>query len=228
MNKMVFFFFLSLVINIAAFGQNTRKVGDFSALYTSGDVRVELIKANEAKVEFTMIKGKETDLITEVNAGELKVKIKNNSWGKNGAKAEVKVYYNVLEEINASAGSSISSKTKVNGRNMEVICSSGARITVEIDAEKAKVVSTSGSKISLTGAISEDGAFDVSSGGNIDASNLTVKNVSAKASSGGRASVWAVESINADTSSGGNIKYKGEPKNKKLSNDISGGNIGRF
>ena len=60
-----------------------------------------------------MIKGGESDLITEVSGGQLK--IKNQEWldGSVNAKTDVKVYYTQLEEVEAAAGASVSGKSTI-------------------------------------------------------------------------------------------------------------------
>ncbi len=207
-------------------GQSSRNLHDFAALTISGDIKAELIQSSVPKVEIKMIKGVESDLATEVASGELKVKIKNNSWGRNGAKAEVKIYFVHLQEIDASAGSSVTTKETLRAENLTVEASSGASIRLNVEGAKMDVGASSGSSINLAGSCNR-GKFDSSSGARINASACVIKNVEADASSGSNIEVWVSESIDADSSSGGRVKYKGEPKSKKLSSNMSGGSISK-
>ncbi|MBK8698819.1 MAG: DUF2807 domain-containing protein [Saprospiraceae bacterium] len=225
----------TLVIMTSAFltltclqAQESRKIGNFVSVYTGGDVRVELIHSNEPKVEFKMLKGKETDLVTEVKGGQLKIKTNSNGWGGAGAKAEVKLYYTSLEEIEVSAGSTLNTREALKSRNLEIATSSGARATLLLECQILTVNAFFGSKANLIGTVKEKGSFEASSGAGIDASGLETAKVKAEASSGSSISVWAKDSLDADSSSGGRINYKGEPKEKNLSNNISGGNIGKL
>ncbi len=217
---------INLLSGVLLFGQTIRNVNDFAALSVSGDINVELIKSTSPKIEIKMIKGQESDLSTEVSSGELKVKIKNNSWGKNGAKADVKIYYVNIQEIKTSAGCKLSSKEPLNASNLAIDASSGSNVSLDIVGSKVNVGASSGSSINLIGTC-DKGKFDSSSGARINASGCNIKSVDADASSGSHIDVWATESIDADSSSGGMVKYKGEPKNKKLSANMSGGKISK-
>lgn len=211
-----------------AFGQETRKVENFVSLYAGGNVKVELIESSTQKIEYTVIKGNESDLITDVSGGQLKIKIKQPMMGGSNAKAEVKVYYTKLEEIEAAAGATVSGKTPIKSRNLEVSCSSGARVNIKVDSDLLKMVGSSGSSTTLSGTVKEKLDVTSSSGAKIDASSLESKKVDATASSGSNIKVWAVESLDADASSGGKVGYKGDPKNKNFNTGMSGGNVSRI
>jgi hypothetical protein len=218
------FFSIVLFSSLNAFAQTTRTIKDFSALTVSGSITAELIKSTTPKVEITMLKGQETDVVTDVSSGELKVKMKNGYYGRCSSRASVKIYYTALQEISANAGSKISSKEKIEGDNIDVSASSGSSVSLQITTSKIGANASSGSRLNLYGKCI-NGDFDASSGATISASDLSVENLEVDASSGASLDVWATESIDADSSSGGNIKFKGEPKKKKLSRNMSGGRI---
>mgnify|MGYP003657037091 CR=1 FL=1 len=52
-----------------------------------------------------------------------------------------------------------------------------------------------------------------------------MKNAEIKTSSGGDVEINVIESIHAEASSGGSIDYYGNPKNKKIKESISSGEI---
>jgi hypothetical protein len=218
------FFSIVLFSSLNVFAQTTRTIKDFSALTVSGSITAELIKSTTPKVEITMLKGQETDVVTDVSSGELKVKMKNGYYGRSSSRASVKIYYTALQEISANAGSKISSKEKIEGDNIDVSASSGSSVSLQITTSKIGANASSGSRLNLYGKCI-NGDFDASSGATISASDLSVENLEVDASSGASLDVWATESIDADSSSGGNIKFKGEPKKKKLSRNMSGGRI---
>lgn len=220
---------LMLIVPMLINGQEVRNPGNFVAVYTGGDVKVELIPAATPKIEFTMIKGSASDLITEVSGGTLKIKINQGMFRGKNAKADVKVYYNnVLENIEVTAGSNLVSKSPVKSRNLELTSSSGARMNIEVQADAVVMEGSSGSRSVVTGKIKDKITVDGSSGANIDASSLEATRVYAEATSGSNIRVWAVESLDAETSSGGKIGYKGEPKNKNIQASISGGNVSKL
>ncbi|MBP6398005.1 MAG: DUF2807 domain-containing protein [Saprospiraceae bacterium] len=220
---------LMLMIPILATSQEVRNPGNFVSVYTGGDVKVELIPAATAKIEFKMLKGSADDLITEVSGGTLKIKINQGMYGGKKAKADVKVYYtNALEGIEVAAGSTLTSKAPIKSRNLELSSSSGARMNIEVQADVVVMDGSSGSRSVVTGKIKDKVTVDGSSGANIDASLLEATRVEAEATSGANVKVWAVESLDAETSSGGKVSYKGDPKNKNVHASISGGNVSKL
>ena len=76
--------------------------------------------------------------------------------------------------------------------------------TLQVEASSAGDVSLSGS--------CRLAKFEASSAGEIDADDLKAESVVAEASSSGDVSCYAVESLEASTSSAGKVYYKGNPK----------------
>lgn len=212
---------LALFAALSIFGQ-TRKVNNFSTLSTSGGVKVELIKSNEEKLEFTMQKGDASDLITEVKEGTLKIKIKKH-WGFGNARASIKLYYKNLNAIHASAGSSINSKETINADKLILSCSSGASIQANVMSNHADIDASSGASISIYGSVKETAKIDASSGSNIQATDLIIKSITADVSSGANITCHPIEKLNADASSGGSISYKGSPSGLNVISDKSSG-----
>jgi len=192
-------------------GQTVREVGDFTEVSASTSVKVKLIKSNENKVEFKMTGGYEKSLVTEVKNDKLIIKIKHKGMfrGNNKTKAAVKVYYTDLEEISASAGASIKAEEPIEADEMEIEVSSGAVLDLEIVAGEIEAEASSGGRILLEGS-AKDGKYEVNSGAHIDAMSMICDNVKAEANSGGHLKVYVNKKLNADASSGGSIRYKGD------------------
>jgi hypothetical protein len=214
-------------VSIALVDGQTIDVDPFTSIKTSGNVTVELIKGTAPKAEFTIIKGREEDLIIKVEGDVLTVKIKSqDSWyNTSNTKALVKVYYQNLNDITSAAGSSVQAKTPIKSENLKVDGSSGASISLIVDTEKIKIEASSGCSISINGK-SDTASYDASSGSSISCRSLIANNVDVSASSGASASVFANEKIKADASSGASINYGGSPKEKNIdSGKYSGGSV---
>jgi len=207
--RITFVFLISLSMT-AANGQSTRDVDYFDKVSASTSVKVKLIKSNEQKVEFKMTRGDESSLITKVKNKKLIIKTKSKafSWNNN-AKASVKVYYTELNEVEASAGASVKAEEPIEGDDVEVSVSSGAVMDLEIESEGVDAEASSGGRLLLEGN-AKNGHFEVSSGANIDASTMECDNVKAEASSGGNLKIHVNKKLNADATSGGSIRYKGD------------------
>jgi len=220
------FLFVVLAISIQA---QERQVDFFNGISTGGNVSVKLEKADKQGVKIKMIKGDAKDVITDVSDKTLKVKIKNkwsNSWSGKQTKAKVIVYYTELDDISASAGSSIMSDDVIVANDLDIEASSGASIRLEIKTDELDSGVSSGGSVKLSGN-SSTAEFEASSGGSLKARDLIAKDVEAEASSGGSISCHATKSIEAEASSGGSISYDGEPKSVEIDSGRSGSISGK-
>jgi len=212
-------FFLSFSILLTS---QTRDVGDFNAVNSSTNVTVTLVKASSPSIEYTMRKGSDRDLITEVKNGRLYVKIKSNkgNWG-NSAKAKVTVYYTNLEEIKASAGCTVKSDNTIKSNTMEIEVSSGSTAKLDIEANRVEVDVSSGATLKLKGKANR-GNFEATSGSTLNARHFITDDAVVEASSGASLSIHVDESLDASAGSGASISYSGNVKNKNIDAGWSG------
>jgi uncharacterized ferredoxin-like protein len=220
--KFLLSFLLVGFISVLSIGQS-KTLSAFTSIATSGSVSVELIKGSAPKAEYTILKGNEEDLFIEVKNGELSVKIKskNKKWNNSGTKASVKIYYQSLTKIDCSAGSSISAYSEIDATSMEIEASSGSSCQIKINTKDLKVDASSGTSVTVSGT-SKVAGYDASSGAKINAAANESEIVDADVSSGASISAHATKSITADASSGGSIKYKGNPERKNINAGMSG------
>ncbi len=220
--KFLLSFMFTGFMSLVCFAQS-KSLPFFTNVTTSGAVNVELIKGDEPRAEYTIQKGNQEDLIIEVKDGELSVKIKSNDkkWSGSGTKAIVKVYYQSISRIECSAGSSLSAYSEISAPSMVIEASSGANCQVKINSKDLKVNASSGARISISGT-SKVANYEASSGSKIDASGNQSESVDAEASSGAKILAHATKAITADASSGGTIRYKGNPEDKNIKSAISG------
>jgi len=214
-------FSLSVIFAVATQAQ-TRAVGDFNSVSVGGSIELKLVKSESPSLKYQMLKGDEDNLITKVKDGQLKIKIKNNwGFGDKSARAKVIVYYTDLSAISASAGSRVVAEEIIVANKLEVSCSSGSSLELEVDTKKLRLHASSGGSANVqgtTGTLS----IGASSGGSVSAGNLIAEKVEAEASSGGSVSCHATEEITASSSSGGSIDYSGNPSNTDISKNVSG------
>lgn len=160
-------------------------------------------------------------LITEVSDQVLKISFKENVRSRKASKIYLSAP--LLKEISTSSGAGFGCVRKITSETMNLSSSSGSDIDIHIDASKIICDISSGSEIALTG-ICKELKVDASSGSDFKARNLICNSIEAEASSGSDIDIYATESINASSSSGGNIICEGNPKTKKLEKS-SGGSI---
>lgn len=199
----------------------THDLDFFNGVDVGGDYQVTLVKADRSGYDIKMIKGDEKDIVIDVNKKTLMIK-NRNSWGNSNEKAKITVYYtDDIDDIEASAGSTVSSDEVLSGEGMDIEVSSGAKVRVEIDTDDVDLEVSSGGSMTVIGK-AKTVDCSASSGGKIKASGLIAETVEADASSGGSIKCHASKAIEAETSSGGDIRYSGNPKSKDLDTGWSG------
>jgi hypothetical protein len=160
-------------------------------------------------------------IITEIKDGTLKIYSEKNIWRAKARKVYVTI--ETLEGLSATSGADVYAKDIIKANNVNIAATSGADIRISLDADSVKTSATSGAGIEVSG-IANNHTASSTSGASIDAYELRSKNVTVRVTSGADINVFASESIDAKATSGGDIDFKGSPKNvNKKSN--SGGSI---
>ena len=194
---------------------------DFTKVKVSSGIDLYIKQGSKTSLSVEADENLHDIIITEVVGGKLKIYTEKNIWR---AKAK-KVYLTVtsLEELTATSGSDVISESILKVNDLEVSTSSGADLRIEVEANYVVSSSSSGSDLRISGTANTH-ETSASSGSSIKAYSLESKEVTAKVSSGADIGVFALESINAKASSGGDIRYKGSPK-KVFKKTSSGGGV---
>jgi hypothetical protein len=222
MNKLLMLLIVVLAIPAAAQETQQRNIGSFSAVKVEEGIDVYLRKGDKesAKVEVTGTKAE--NVLTEVSGSTLKVHMASGNF-RGRIQAKVYVTYVSLEKLIASSAGNIFSEDKIKAREMEIQCSSAGNIEVTLDCESVEVSASSAGGVELQGSAKSLEA-DASSAGQIDAYDLEADNVEAEASSGASMKVNVRSSLDANASSGGSVRYRGNPS-KSITNSSSGGSV---
>lgn len=193
----------------------------FTKIKVSTGLDLYLSQGTKNKVTLEADENLHDIIITEVNDGVLKIYSEKNIWQ---AKAR-KVYVTVknLEGLTATSGSDVYTEDVLKVETIKVSATSGADIRIALDADTVETSATSGSDIRISGTANNHTSI-ANSGASIEAYKLISKNATVQVSSGADINIYASESINAKASSGGDIDFKGNPRemNKKSS---SGGSV---
>lgn len=205
---------------------HTKNLEDFNSLSVSADIKLELILSDDNSMEIDMVHGELKNLIIEEKRDHLSIYTKSkNNWGQNNTKAHIKLYYKELDDISVSAGARVFSDDVVKSTSFEANVSSGATLDLELVTGNFESNVSSGGSFKIAGTASST-EIDASSGGSFKGSDLKCSAGDLEASSGGFISIWVTERIEAQTSSGGTIKYRGNPSDKDIDKDKwSGGSV---
>ncbi len=212
------------LLSIPLLAQQTevRNVGSFKGVKSGEAIDVYLKKGDKESLKVEVTGVVLSKVITEVSGGYLKIHMRDGNYR---GKQTVKVYvtYVELDKISASSASNVFSDGVIKARNLEVHVSSAANIEISLEATDVAVHASSAGDIILEGkAISIEA--EASSAGEVDAYNLIVETAEGKASSAGSIKMNVSKALNAHASSGGSIRYHGNPS-KTNTTSSSGGSV---
>ncbi len=223
----------------------SRNVGEFSGVSVSTGVIVNFKQENLTAVKVIADADKLQYIVTKVDNGVLKVFVDNK--GQKSLKFKnisVNVSSPRIDNIKTSSGSvfnaintinenailvDLSSGSVVNGNftisdNAKVELSSGAVINSTITSKQADIKASSGAVANLSGRVNV-GSIDVSSGAVCNSEKFQFNELQAEATSGGVVTGHVTQHLKATASSGGIIKYKGNPRVESNISKMSGGSL---
>ena len=200
----------------------TRSVGKFSGVKVMEGIDVRLIKGEKESVRVEVDGLPLNSIITEVSGSYLEIHRSSNSSRYRGS-AKVYVTYVKVENLSASSAGAIYSENTITADNMDISASSAGSIEITIEARNADVSASSAGEVELQGKADRIN-FSAKSAGQIDAYDLSARRVNADASSAGSIKLAVEDDLVAHASSGGSIRYHGNPT-KSNTNSSSGGSV---
>jgi hypothetical protein len=201
--------------------KQTRTVADFNGISSATGITVEITQGDENKV---VVSSSKDDLIdnlkTEVDKnGVLKIFYKNKErgWNNNNfrnVKLNAYVTFKNINKLVASSGSSLTATNKVKSDALSIDVSSGASLDAAIQTTDCNISISSGSSTKMSGTAANV-KISASSGSTFKAADLVAENCNATASSGAEIKIGVSKKLSASASSGGSIRYKGNPEVEK-------------
>lgn len=191
----------------------------FTAVKVSTGIYLEIVPGNTNQVLVESDENIVEHIITEVKGGELRIYSERMISG--AASKKVQLTYTNLEALTTSSGSHLLINTPLVADNLHLKSSSGSTVRGTVFVKNLTVKTSSGSDVSLSGQ-SKDVEVAASSGSTAQLKDLECESCHAKASSGANTSVFCKEMIQARASSGGVVKYFGDPKQVNHGNSKTG------
>ena len=192
--KKIIFSFLVLLVQVA-YSQTSKNFGDFSAVKVYDRINVTLVKSSENKIQVTKL--------------------------MQGEKAEVTVFYEDINEIQASQGSKITSDGTIDSKMLSITSNEGSTLNLQVDVNLLNSKANSGGIINVSGTAEIQDVL-VNSGAQFYGRDLDSETVTITANAGGFAEVNASKILNATTRAGGNIDVYGSPKDRNTKNVLGG------
>jgi hypothetical protein len=235
--------------NVINRNSEERNVGKFNGIKVSSGIKVNLTQGDKQEVHVETDQDKLQYIATEVQGGILNIYVKNpTNKNLNFNKIFVNVVAPEITQISTVAGANLTVLNTLRGDkiNLEstsgsllngdfniantanLLVTSGANLNANVRSGQLNFQGTSGSNAVINGNVVEAN-FELTSAANCNAQNLVVDNATAKVTSAGNLSINVAGNLRAEASSGGKIRYKGDPKN--IDSDISkisGGKLVKF
>lgn len=214
-------FVFASIMGCVGQSKENRKIDSFDAIRVSEGIDAYIRQGNEETVR---VEAEDIDIdkiATEVSGSTLKIYIDGNHRGS--FKVKVYITFREVEELSVSSAGGIYGENKIKTNDLEISASSAGDIELDIEAESIELSASSSGDIVLSGSTNYLEA-SISSAGDLDAYDLDAKQVHVRVSSAGSARVTAIEKLDARASSGGDVRYRGNPKHSNTGSS-SGGSI---
>lgn len=206
------------------FSMNAQDVLDlskFDEIIASGIVEVELKQGETSKVEVWANDHDMQNVKVHVNEGILKINLIESLIKSEERNVKVVVTFERLNRIKAYAGAEVTCKDAISTSRLQLKLNSGATMDVNIAVDDVEIIVSEGSELEISGSTK---SLDVrtSSGGICEAFNLESDYTYVTSNTGGEAEVIANIRIEAKANTGGRVEYKGNAKEKKINDFLTG------
>ena len=211
--KKIALMLLVLTCSLAASAQQSivsKRLDAFRNIDLSGNLHVELIKADSAHIDVKLNGTNSNRLDWGIKNGTLSVHLRPG--GEKGASGDVKIYYDTLSSLKISA-SNVSVQGTLTQGMIDVDMTAGAIFGADLQLKDICLKITGNSVANLTGS----------------AKYGTCQDVRVEATSGAEVYVKAVERIQIVANTGGAVYYQGEPEIFRSATKMMGtvNNIGK-
>jgi hypothetical protein len=192
----------------------------FTQVKASEGIDVYITQGQKASIEVEADDNIISLIATDINNGVLTVHAKE-SIGRAKSK-KVYVQLPTIERIVSTSGADVIASDILVVEDLEVKSNSGADVEIQVRAASVSCSTSSGADIKISGTADSLEA-DASSGSDIKARDLKVKTCNASASSGADITIHVSEKLIANSSSGGDINYYGNPESVSKNKSSAGG-----
>lgn len=191
----------------------------FSIIKATEGLDVYLTQSNEAEIAVEADENLHDLILTEIENGVLKIHTKQ-SIGRASAK-KIHVSFKDISSIVSTSGSDVYSTNTISADELTLKSTSGSDMKLSINATILNCTSTSGSDLRLSGKTQKLIA-QATSGSDIKAGDLEAESSQVKATSGADITVNTSKELTASATSGGDIKYYGNPEKVNKNNSSAG------
>ncbi|WJJ97790.1 head GIN domain-containing protein [Algibacter luteus] len=191
----------------------------FTSLKATEGLDVYLTQSNTESISVEADENLHDLILTEVEDGVLRIHTKENI-GRASSK-RVNVSFKDISSITSTSGSDVYSTNTITAERLDLKSTSGSDMTLDVNTSILNCKSTSGSDLRLSGKTIKLYA-EATSGSDIKAADLSAESSEVKATSGADITVNTSKALTARATSGGDIRYYGNPETVDKSDSSSG------
>tara|TARA_R110001583_G_scaffold82065_6_gene218190 strand:- start:1198 stop:1914 length:717 start_codon:yes stop_codon:yes gene_type:complete len=191
----------------------------FTSIKATEGLNVYLTQSDSESITVEADENLQELIITEVENGVLKIHTKENI-GRSKSK-KVMVSFKTISGITSTSGSDVYSTNTITVDNLELKSTSGSDMKLDVNTTFLNCKSTSGSDLKISGK-TQNLIAEATSGSDIKAGDLIAESSEVKATSGADITVNTSKKLTAKVTSGGDIKYYGNPETVEKNDDVSG------
>lgn len=196
--------------------------GDFKKVSVSNAIDVVIEQSDKTEIIVEADDNLQKEIKTTVENGTLVISCEFTSF-QNVTKKKVIVKMPVIDELEASSASTVTSTAVLRGTKIKLDASSAATMNVNIESDEIDLDTDSAGSITIEGKALKVKS-SASSAASIEAEKLLANEIEADADSGASINIHPIVSLKAKANSGGSINYEGSPKTIEKSEN-SGGSI---
>lgn len=191
----------------------------FSSIKATEGLDVYLTQSDNESLSVEADENLHELILTDIEDGVLKIHTKQNI-GRATSK-RVNVSFRNISSIVSTSGSDVYSTNTINADRLNLKSTSGSDMKLDVNTSVLHCKSTSGSDIKVSGKTIKFVA-EATSGSDIKAADLRAESSEVKATSGADITVNTTKELTARATSGGDVKYYGNPEKVDKSDSSSG------
>lgn len=218
----ILFIFILTVCSAFAQESETRQLGKFTAIRVGEAIDLYLRKGDKESAKVEVENVKLSEVLTEISGSQLRIHMRQGNY-QNRRSVKVTVTYVSINKIGASSASNVFGENTISAKTLDISASSAANIELNVEADEVYVDVGSAADITLEGKARKF-RVEAGSAGSVDAYSFECEIVDASVSSAGSAKINVTKELDAEASSGGSIRYRGNPTNTNTDSS-SGGSV---
>ena len=199
--------------------KQTRDVSEFNRIKVGSGIDVYLTRGDNHTVEVEADENLQSWIKTETSGNELHIFTEKSI--RFAKTKKVYVTCETLEGIDISSAGDITGMTPFKADKLDIEMSSAGDLKFEVEANEIKISISSAGNAHLKGKTNVLKA-DLSSAGDLNAYDLVAKTGDVTVSSAGNARVYITDEARFQSSSAGDIDYRGEPNIKEIRTSSAG------